>query len=428
MTTTDPSPTTPSPDSPGLLRRYWNKLSKHLEFGTHLPLLIVHAKSPLGLCIILLVVVAMGGGIWYAARAKPQPASIVVFAPDWRKAADGSFYQDGVVQKRGFDKAELECEGVPNRLRVEYAPMNESDSAEVLLQEMKQFHARGAVFFVMTMSTKIESVRNGFIQWRSECSREGTRLPVLVTTVASAPNLADAANGIVRWYVRSEEESELVAEYLRWKKGIEHVCIFYITRTPGQSDNGYGRCGMEVFRDRFGALKPRELHEPLDIEGHGVTADTAATEVTTFVRQYRSNGNQKTRSVAVFVVGYGNMVSATVNALISQEFDGPIVCTSTLTEPEWQPIDQSADNRIFTVLPRAQTSRQALEGNDRNVVFFFSKETLRRVLEWTAADPNPDSFLNRWVHGKDSKRLSEEYLANGDIVVRLDIVDAERWR
>jgi hypothetical protein len=80
------------------------------------------------------------------------------------------------------------------------------------------------------------------------------------------------------------------------------------------------------------------------------------------------------------------------------------------------------------VLPQMADPQIPLCGDDRNVVFFFAKQTLSRVLELTAKDTDAHTFVERWMCGDAKSQLSQEYLANGDIIVRLRIVGAECWR
>ncbi len=403
-----------SPERQGFM----SKLRKHADIHIHIPLIgvSVHVKTWPALCVVLVLVLStilIPTYLQYSAKHVSKLPAVAVFLPDWTRPLDHPFYQDGFVQKRGFDQAQRECEG-NGAPRVEYVQMKLEATPGELLTEMKSHYSEGAVFFVMTMSSKIKPLLPGFRAWRNEVLKEGGRPPVLVATVASAPDLADANNGVVRWYIRSEEESELVAEFLRWRRAVGHAAVFYITRTPGVSDDSYGQRGMEVFRERFLALGG-------EVETHGVTADTAADEVKNFVK----NGPQPA-AAGVFVVGYGKMVSATLNALIAAGFSGSIASTSTLTERDWQPTDQGADDRIFTVLPRLE--KASLEGDDRNVVFYFARITLRRVLQMTVTDRDPAKFVTRWTSGQDASQLSEEYLANGDTLVRVEVVGKERWR
>jgi hypothetical protein len=248
---------------------------------------------------------------------------------------------------------------------------------------------------------------------------------VLIATVTSAPDVADAELGLVRWYVRSKEESTMLAEYLRWKEQIEEADIFFVTHTPGQQDSPYGVWGMRTFKHRFESLGGKVRHT------YGVTATTADAWVGRWADTVTRNGKEK---AAVFVVGYGNMLRNTVTAIVSHELDIRIACTSTLTGTDWQPEKGPHDARIVTVMPRLKNPTNWLDGDDRNVVFLFAKETLRRVLQLTAKDPHPNKFLERWKSG-DCAALSygadefdQEHLVSGDVIVHVDIADATRWR
>jgi len=210
------------------------------------------AKNLFRLISVIVTVFLIGGFCFkiYSFFQKPLPRdpSICVFLPDSTHSSDGAFYQDGAVQKKGFDSALLDAEQLPNRLKVVFHEMKRDDPPDQLLKTMQELYDKdGATFFIMTMSGKVLGVRDHFKNWHNECVRQGRREPILIATVASAPDIADASSGILRWYVRSEEESSLLAEYLRWKEAVDRVAVFFITRTAGLSDDAYGRRGMEVF-------------------------------------------------------------------------------------------------------------------------------------------------------------------------------------
>ena len=362
----------------------------------------------------------------YSHFQKPRATdpSICVFLPDPARSPDGSFYQDGVVQKRGFDKAVQDADKLPNRLKVDFQYMKREETPEELLKRMREcYQGSGATFFIMTMSSKTGDLHEHFKRWHDECHRRGGREPVLIATVASAPDIADASGGILRWYIRSEEESALLAEYLRWKEAVTHVGVFYITRNAGQADDRYGNRGMQEFHDRFISGLGGS-----SIDDYSTTAGTAKSKVATFLAKNQSNTKQAPNVVGAFIVGYGDMVREVLAELISQGFAGPIACASTLTEPDWQPQGTNADKRIFTVLPRMSDPRTKLQKDDRNVVFFFSKQTLFRVLELTAKDSDSRTFVDRWIKSGINTQLAQECLENGDILVQLDVAGCDQWR
>lgn len=348
--------------------------------------------------------------------------TIHVFLPDWARDTKDEFYQDGSVQHKAFTVALADSSHLIGKLEMQYQAMTESMSAEQLLTSMKELYARkNATYFVMTMSSKVHCIFEAFGRWHLECKREGKRLPVLISTVASAPGLADVDKGILRWYVRSQEESVLLAQYLRWEKKSEHAGIFFVTHRERQMTSHYGTSGRTIFKESFAHLQGRTLDFP-------VTADDAEENVKKWLKQANDIPNK-----AAFVIGYGGMMKRTLDALIKNGFAGPIACSSTLTRQEWQPEVDSHDSNIFTVLPRLKYSQEHLGGYDRDVVFFFAKETLRRVIEMTSQDPDAESFLTKWKNGEFSvpehlPQLCEEHLSNGDSILSLEVVGSDLWR
>jgi hypothetical protein len=105
-----------------------------------------------------------------------------------------------------------------------------------------------------------------------------------------------------------------------------------------------------------------------------------------------------------------------------------IACTSTLTGTEWQPADRSADDRIITVLPRMKNHHNAPTARDRNVVYYFAKSTLHRVLNIAARDPDSRHFLERWRTDDGGPQFCQEFLADGDTAIQVDIVGSDKWR
>jgi hypothetical protein len=401
-------------------------LNKHFTIILELRLKFIKVipKSRLGrVIVILLGVLIVCGGIYtfvfpnWKKEFRHKP-SIAVFVPDEKRVLEGAFYQDGVVQRKGFESALLDAEQLPNKLEVSFYDMKRDDTPNQLLIEMKALYIKqGATYFIMTMSGKVIGLREHFKNWHAECVKQGKREPILIATVASAPNIADASNGILRWYVRSEEESSIIAAYLRWKMAIERAAVFFI-------DDAYGNKGMEVFRNRF-----KFSLGGLSIEPFPMNTGDAKREVKRFLDNYHNNTDHNIDRTGVFVVGYGEMVRETLNELVAQGFEGPIGCASTLTEPDWQPNNLIADNRIVTVLPRLLDPQAKLCGNDRNIVYFFAKETLHRVLALTANDSDSRTFIERWKRDDNIKsRLEQECLANGDIIVQLDVAGADQWR
>lgn len=358
--------------------------------------------------------------IFHPTKNMPQ---ICVLCPDPSLSNYGSFYQDGIVQKNGFDKAIQDANKLPNQLKVTYSYFKRESTPEAIIDTMKsRYQNSNSRYFVMTMSTKLVDLRNHFINWYNECKENGKPLPILIATVASAPDIADISNGIVRWYIRSEEESTLLAQFLIWKENVNKVGIFYITKTPGQADDLYGLDGMKQFKNQFLTLGG------ISVDEFATTTQTAKKDVTSFISKHTLLEGNNNNKLGVFIVGYGDMVKEILTELISQNFWGPITCASTLTEPDWQPQSKTADNRIFTILPRFIDSQVILPLSDKNVVFYFSRETLYRVLEITSNNCDSKYFLEQWMKNKSRVNIDQEMLYSGDCIIKLKVANMEEWR
>ena len=86
-------------------------------------------------------------------------------------------------------------------------------------------------------------------------------------------------------------------------------------------------------------------------------------------------------NVGALIIGYDTMLKETLKTLIASSFTGPILTTSTLTEPNWQPEDTSRDTAIYTVVPH----RDEVEGRpavENGVVYLFSKLALASTLNF----------------------------------------------
>ena len=346
-------------------------------------------------------------------RSKTDLGPIQVFLPKWDGKNKGDFYEDGAVQWKGFKQAEKEAKGIPDALNVEYNPMYMKTSGRDILKSMqKLYRNKHSLYFVITMSGKVEDVSGEFKAWRKKCAKAGETPPVLIATVASAPGLADYKNGIVRWYIRSDEESQDLANLLD-NRGFERAATFCI-------DDQYGKKGLHTFRERFDGTVPSDLI-------FHVTAKTAKIHVETFLRKYPQKDWP-----AVFVIGYGYMVKNTLTELIAGGYDGCIVCTSTITDPQWRPADKvlaSARAKIFTVLPEIRKAARHLDLENSNVVFFFTRKTLLRVLKLTAGNVDTRLFLKSWLNREEegSEGIVQTIIyPQGDILVQVRVVNANK--
>jgi len=354
-----------------------------------------------------------------------QP-TVRVFLPDWKRA-DDAFYQDGVSQYAAFTEASRYAMAHSAGVEVKYEPVLNTEDASNLLARMRTGYAEGARYFIVTMSPVVELVMHEFAKWYK---KQRLDPPILVATVASAPGLADSAGGILRWYVRTEEECELLAQWLAWHERARTVAIFDATGEPS-----FGNNARKLFSRSFVALNgtvwlPRNPKRVLKEQVAEFISDLPNLTAP-------DAANPKGRITGAIVVGYGTPFREALTELGRQKpFVGPIACTSTLTSSAWQPNcdDWNEDmyKRIVTVVPRLKDQDQH-EKRHLDVVRFFAEHTLRRVLEIAADNSNARGFFHHWasgehLHDTNYPKLDEEYLHNGDTVVHLEIAKDDVWR
>jgi hypothetical protein len=338
---------------------------------------------------------------------------IAVFYPD--PTRDGAAYKDGKIQKEGFDAAfeqarQKSGQSIREPKWEPYLFRQENGGrrvGEFLLERMKSLYAEGYRIFILTMSSAAKDTTPDFKIWRDEHQDDP---PILILTVASAPDIANKEKGIFRLYVRSKEEAEEVARYAAWKTGLKNLAVFYIQDSPNQP-NDYGMGGFITVKHEFEELAGHVNPYPVLADG-----SNAAVEVRAFLEA--RNKNERT---GVFVVGYDTMLNSTVSQLINQHFDGPIMCASTLTQPEWQPRDHSLDAQIITLEPHHDAPKLDVE---KGVVYQFAHLTLSVALDCASRNVSSEGFSKCWEGFTDGGQI--EHLSDGDAVVPMHITTT--WR
>jgi protein kinase-like protein len=346
-----------------------------------------------------------------------HPLKVAVFFPDPKRS--GPAYEDGAIQQSGFQTAYDEyAQHTASAEQPAWNPyLLPSDSGNVslrdqLLPRMQTLYKAGYRVFVITMSAAALELRPVFEQWRRQL---GTDLPVLISTVSSAPNIANRKEGILRFYIRSEEEASELARYAAWKQDVRRLGVFYVTDSA-QRPNPYGYGGLMAVSHEF----EKDLERT--VEPHPVLANgaDATAEVAKFVAA--ASG----RDVGAFVIGYDTMLKETLKALISSRFSGPILTSSTLTEMRWQPEDNSRDSQIYTVTPHRDTRGRPQAEN--GVVFLFSKLTLASTLKCASRSSDTRSFVDCW-EGDTSESggfVGVTHLSDGDTIV--PVLVTNQWR
>jgi hypothetical protein len=329
---------------------------------------------------------------------------VAVFYPD--PSLKGAPYEDGKVQLQGFQST---SDDYPDaRLETYRFPAendNRSFKAE-LMPKIQDLYKNGYRIFIVTMSAASTGIKTAFKEWATQY-KGNDDAPILIATVASAPGIADAEAGIFRFYVRSQEEASELARYAAWKDGLEKVGVFYV-------DDPYGEGGRDTFNHEFHLDLGRQT-ENYDVQKSGSNASQR-------VREFMVRA--QTARVGAFVVGYDAMLRETVEDLVKSGFRGPILCSSTLTAPAWQPRVNTDGHEIVTVVPHRDGPHAQAEDN---VVFFFSRITLRRALQCASQSRTAREFTLHWQRqGNDNGGIEAHHLVDGDAIIPMAVTS--QWR
>jgi len=342
-------------------------------------------------------------------------------------------------QKQGFELAFEEHVVVGEKKRyVEYcfdllngsADEVEKEAHRLDLEIQRLYKEEGIRIFLVTMSGAAAQIKDKFTPWSENI--DPANRPVLIATVASAPGIADLKQGVLRHYIRSKDESELLSNYIESLQPTPKlVGVFYV-------DDDYGVKARDLLEGRIKNGDNFETYQTEVVPDAGDVDDL----VEEFIRDQEKfrDVNSDTLAVAV-IVGYGEMIGTTLTSLMNEsvdvdgtarQFAGQILPVSTFTEKSWRPSNLGEDfaKRIHTIDPGID------EDNDdyRGVVFQFSAMTLDRALTCKGRR-GAESFWSCWIGDDRTKneklKLKEwanvEFMADGDSRVELRMLDHDAW-
>lgn len=295
----------------------------------------------------------------------------------------------------------------------------------------EELYDQGIRYFIVTMSDTVLQLTDGESDsaWAQFSARHPIDPPVLIATVASAPLPvgADVSRGVIRNYIRSDDEVNQFAAYLDARgRDLDTTELFVV-----YIKDRYGDKAIGLIRER---IEPRV--EIIGIEAESPTQEARAAEFDKVV----SDLNEKIGNNAlVILVGYGDMVVGMLDRLNNLAQRNPdrideVLVVSTLTEKTWQPdfykraAGQTQDQfirRITTLAPFA-TGGADLPGKfkecEDGAVCQFSYMTLNVVLK-CAAERSSDDFLDCFARRKNEVNGFPyiELSATGDSIVPLRV-------
>ena len=384
--------------------------------------------------LVLILLVVTGLWYWQSKRLRPLPtdspvAVLLPIPPEKVKmpAAEIDAYLTGLSSEQsiaagavvanakrlweGFSDA-FEKAQIHDRHHDYFAYPFQADTAEGIINKLNKWYKDDGVrTFVVTMSGAVVPLKKLFTAWADKLPANDR--PVLLATVASAPDIPDRAKGIFRHFIRSAEESSVFATYIR-SLGATEVGIFYV-------GDPYGDNANKILRALLYDKGPRIISYQIDLQNENASV---RAKVPMFVEQLTSGEN----AVAV-IIGYGSMMKAMIDTLEAPmprgPFRGKILVASTFTEESWRPDVTGISSRIKTVGPGWPDDNTRARG----VVYQFSYLTLMRALRcktergveaiWSCLSDRSDSSGKDWAN--------VEFTNDGDSIVTslrlLDVVD-----
>ena len=290
------------------------------------------------------------------------------------------------------------------------------------MAQIDQWYDKGIRIFIMTMSGALNKIAPEFDAWAA--NKRDDDKPVLVATVASAPDIAQSEKGIFRHYIRSQDESDILSTYIDVRPRSE-VNVIYV-------DDEYGRKAEGIFRARH--LLVMNKSQPIKL---GDDEIKIKEKIALFMDEIVNS-----KGAVVVVVGYGSMVKNVLLALHDgveqdQNFKGTMLIVSTFTESAWRPTKALNDDLDFA--ERIRTVGPALERNAarRGVVYQFSFMTMQRALNCDSSEAwharrGLKEFTECWSNYEPSGIAkgwgdSIELTADGDSHVSLRLLDHTTW-
>ena len=309
-------------------------------------------------------------------------------------------------------------------------PLNLPDDRDAIINQIKDWYDAGIRTFIMTMSGAVSSIKDEFTDWAGTLPSNDQ--PVLVATVASAPGIAEREKGVFRHYIRSKDESGMLATVAESLNAAE-VFVFYVNDTYGDKAN-------KILDDRLSKTTTFKSFQ-VAVKFNQEAKDEIKSNVNKILSDTTSS-----KTAVVIIVGYGSMISYTLETLrdakgINEDsFEGKVLVVSTFTEETWRPKNLTSehvspagiepfDERIYTVGPVQP------EGFDKKpgVVYQFSYLTLDRALH-CKDKRGVEGFWSCWSNIKDYEGgylevagVEVEFTEDGDSHVTLRLLNKDHW-
>ncbi len=366
----------------------------------------IKIMSGLGITLTFLFLIAAGLLGYSLKKLTIEKKRIVILLPCNNELGDA--WDDGVRQILGITEffrfhhsytKEYEFRFVDHSMQ--YDGLN-SKLAEEIIEEIEN----GTKYFICTMSKVSVPLSKDFERIIKSSKYKGEK-PILLSTVASSPNVSTNTENIFRYYIRSSYESKFLA-----KKGIENN---YKKSSFIVVSGDYGDGAIKTFSKEWEANKGiiqsgLKLNDKLDYE---------------MVRkEVQQHSHIFKESDVIFLAHYGSGVQKVVKALHACKINKPIIATHTITIPEWRkPIEHLLEEmEVHSCLPKflTQKSSQYPKVVFEDMIGGFMYLTLDKLIRTIDNQKlKKGSFSESWEQ-EFPKIIETQYQTDGDYEILLN--------
>jgi hypothetical protein len=265
--------------------------------------------------------------------------------------------------------------------------MNESEAESIVISELQ----RGTEYILCTMSLIGEHLSKKFGSLVKEHSIQGLN-PKLIITVASSPAIVTSKDTVFRFYIRSYEESRILA-----KSCFDNTSLRAATAIA--VNDPYGKGAVDQFKKEWehlgGSYTTGVFFQP----------ECEETEIINTLKEKLLTKPLSVREI-IFIAHYGGGLDKVINAIYKLNLDPLIVATSTLSIENWQkPIKEALDSLSWITCVPALNG-QGMKLYEGDVVQDFVYYTLDRLIAVDERCQNTgESFQKVWNVIKEPKRL-----------------------
>ena len=329
-----------------------------------------------------------------------EKEKIVVLIPLNKNKSAEPAYQDGKRQAYGYIDLIEENANLLTKYEIVFKnhEMNATKAVEIVADELE----RGTNYFISTMSHISERLSLDFDGLVEKHKHNDKDKPKLIVTVSSSSKINVTANRVYRFYIRSNEESSLLAHYYS-KQNFKNRLISIVV-----NDN-YGRRAREIFNDTYS--KPFDINVSLEIKWNKAKIREE------IIKKIALNNSSNT----FFIVHYGNGLDNIISVLDELKLKGQLLISHPITVKEWNyPIENILSNYDWaTCYPESPTG-DLYKSNDiiRDFVYF----TLYRLIKSIdVSNISEKDFDAAWKESNKPHEIKYKINSDGDSEIKLKI-------